>query len=245
MRRLPAAAFLALTLALGGTSTARGQAALLVLLFGEDVATENFHFGLKLGGNASNLTGIDGTKTALGLNFGLTINVRLSDRLMLIPEFMPLSPKGAKGVPFRSTGNASLDQLIQPTTSTAMETNYIDIPVVAKYYVTRDLAVEAGPQLSILTSATEVYRGKIKEDDDLVFESDAGSRLNTFDMGVVAGVTYSLWDARGGKGLILHARYAFGLTDIIKDNPGSAVNNSVFQFAISFPFINPPVQPSN
>jgi hypothetical protein len=223
-------------------STAKSQAALLVLLFGEDVATENFYFSLKLGGNLSNCTGIDGTTSALGVNFGLMASIKLSDRFYLVPEFMPLSPKGARSIPFHTTGDASLDQLLQPMTSSALEMNYIDIPIVAKYYVTKDLGIEAGPQISILTSATEVYRGRIKEDDDLAYENNVKSSLNTIDAGVLVGMTYSLWNARGGKGLFLHARYAYGPMDIVKDNPGDPVKNSAFQFAVSFPFIIPPVQ---
>jgi hypothetical protein len=223
-------------------STAKSQAALLVLLFGEKVATEDFFFSLKLGGNLTNLSGIDNTKSALGLNFGLMINMKLSDKVFLVPEFMPLSPKGAKNIPFRTTGDAGLDQLILPATSTATQLNYIDIPVVAKYYVTEALGLEAGPQISILTSATDVFRGKIKEDDDLVFETDMKSRFNTIDVGIVAGATYSLWNERGGKGLYIHLRYAYGLMDIVKDNQGDAIRNSTFQLAVSFPFINPPEQ---
>jgi hypothetical protein len=231
-----------LALSMATVSAARSQAALLVLLFGDDVATENFYFSLKVGGNLSQLSGIDNTKSALGLNFGLAVNIRLSEKFYLVPEFMPLSPKGAKNIPFRSTGDDGLDEALQPTTSTAMQLNYIDIPVAAKYYASDDLGLELGPQLSILTGATEVYRGKVKEDDDLVFESDVKSSLNTIDAGVVAGLTYSLWEARAGKGLNLHARYALGLLDLVKDNPGEAINNSVFQFSISFPFIVPPDQ---
>jgi outer membrane immunogenic protein len=206
------------------------------------VASENFYFSLKLGGNLANLSNIDGTKNALGLNFGLMASIKLSEKFYLVPEFMPLSPKGAKNIAFRSTGNASLDQLMQPTTSSATQMNYIDIPIVAKYYATKELGLEAGPQISILTSATDIYRGKIKEDDDLTYENDVKSSFNTIDIGVVVGLTYSLWDARGGKGLFVHARYAYGLMDIVKDNPGDAIKNSVFQFAVSFPFIIPPEQ---
>lgn len=212
------------------------------LLFGEDVASENFYFSLKLGSNLSNLSGIDGTKNALGFNFGLMAGIRLSERLYLVPEFMPLSPKGAKNISFRSTGDASLDQLMQPTTSSAMQMNYIDIPIVAKYYLTKELGLEAGPQVGILTSATEVFRGKVKEDNDLTYENNVKSNLNALDVGVVVGLTYSLWDARGGKGLFVHARYAYGVMDIVKDNPGDAIKNSVFQFSVSFPFIIPPEQ---
>ncbi len=120
--------------------------------------------------------------------------------------------------------------------------NYIDIPIVAKYYATKDLGLEVGPQISILTSATDIYRGKIKEDDDLTFENNVKASLNTIDVGVVGGLKYSLRDARGGKGLFVHARYAYGFMDLVKDNPGDAIKNSVFQFAVRFPFIIPPEQ---
>jgi hypothetical protein len=49
-----------------------------------------------------------------------------------------------------------------------------------------------------------------------------------------------LWEALAGKGLNVNFRYTLGLTDIIKDNPGDAVTNSVFQLSFSFPFIGDP-----
>ena len=240
LRRALVTTLLLIVATLTMPSAARSQAALLVLFFGDDVATEDFFFSLKLGGNLSNLSGIDGTKNALGLNFGLMASIRLSDKLYLVPEFMPLSPKGAKSIPFRPTGNADLDGLLQPTTSTEMDMNYIDVPIVAKYYVTKELGLEVGPQISFLTSAKDVFRGMVKEDDDLVYEANVKSALKTIDAGVVVGATYSLWNERGGKGLYIHARYALGLMDIVKDNPGDAIRNSLFQFSVSFPFIMPP-----
>ena len=41
--------FITLTFLLFSSSVMKGQAALLVLIFGDKVATENFHFSLKLG----------------------------------------------------------------------------------------------------------------------------------------------------------------------------------------------------
>jgi hypothetical protein len=82
----------------------------------------------------------------------------------------------------------------------------------------------------------------VKEDNDPAFEDDVTSRVNTIDAGGVVGLSYSLGNARHGEGIFLHARYAFGLTDIVKENPGDAVRNSVFQFAVSLPFVNPPQQ---
>lgn len=49
-----------------------------------------------------------------------------------------------------------------------------------------------------------------------------------------------MWPARDGRGLNVHARYTKGFTDILENNPGDAVTNSVFQFFVSFPFIATP-----
>jgi hypothetical protein len=221
-------------------TAARSQAALLVLLFGDDVASENFHFNLKAGANLPNVEGVDGTENRPGFNFGLMGTIKLSEKWSLIPEFMPLSPKGAENIPFASTGDAGLDEVIQPTTSSAMELNYIDVPIVVAWQASKSLALEAGPQVSFLTGATNVYRGRVAADDDVSFERDMEAGFNAIDYGVVAGLSYTLGDARNGQGILLHARYALGLQDIVKDNPGDAVTNSVLQFAISIPFINPP-----
>ena len=63
---------------------------------------------------------------------------------------------------------------------------------------------------------------------------------NKFDVGWAFELTYGLGQVREGRGLNLHARYTRGLTDILQDNPGDAVNNSVFQFFVSLPFIEIP-----
>ena len=74
-------------------------------------------------------------------------------------------------------------------------------------------------------------------DDNLFYENNIKSLLNKFDYGLVADLTYSLTEARGGKGINIHFRYGLGLADILKDNSGDALTNSVFQLAVSFPFI--------
>jgi len=222
------------------TTMANAQAAILVLLFGDKVASENFYFSLKAGGNWANLSGIENTSSYSGFNFGVMATIKLNDKFYLVPEFMALSPKGASDIPLRDTGNSSLDLLLQNPTHTSREMNYLDIPVVLKFLTSRrpKLSIGAGPQFSILTSAHDRFQSNIKEDNDLTFEDNIKSQLNTFEFGVVFDVTYSLWKARNGKGLDVHARYALGLTDTIKDNPGDAVKNSLWQLSLSFPFIS-------
>jgi hypothetical protein len=216
---------------------AHPQAALLVLLLGDKVASENFYFSLKAGANIGNLTGLEDTKTLAGVNFGLLATIKINDKFSLVPEFSPLSPKGTKNIPLRATGNTKLDALLQNSPSTVRALNYIDIPVVAKYRVNERFSVGGGPYLSILTSATDVFKAKVFDQDDLSFEEDMKSELHTLDYGVVFEAAISLSNARGGKGLVVHARYQLGFTDILKDNPGNSLKNSVFQIFVSFPFI--------
>lgn len=219
------------------SQAAFSQAALLVLLFGDKVASENFYFSLKAGANLSDISGTDEGKSRVGFNFGLVANIKLSDRWSLIPEFAPLSPKGNRDVPLKSTGNPSLDALLVNPDKSKREFNYIDIPVILRYKVSDRLFIGAGPQISLLTSAQAIYQSTPIEGNPLTYERDISSELNTIDYGLVFDLMYSVSNLLGGKGVDFHLRYALGLSDILKNNSGEAFTNSVFHITASFPFI--------
>jgi hypothetical protein len=75
-----------------------GQAAIIVLILGDKVATEQFHLSIDGAINISSLQGLDEGKTSGGVNFGLGTHIKLGDKWHLKPEFKPLSRKGAKYV---------------------------------------------------------------------------------------------------------------------------------------------------
>ena len=229
--------FLTLIMMCTYTTPCNAQAAILVLLFGDKVASENFYFSLKVGANVADVTGIDDSRVATGINFGLLATIKLSDTFYLVPEFAPLSPKGTKDISYLPSGITELDGLIAPTDESAMSLNYIDIPVVAKYQLGDRFSLGTGPQLGILTSSSNVYENEVQADDELKYVQESQLSWNKLDFGWTFEFTYNLWQARDGKGLNIHARYTKGLTDILKDNPGDAVTNSLFQFFVSFPFI--------
>jgi len=54
-----------------------GQAALIVLILGDKVATENFHLSIDGALNISNFTGLEPHETAVGVNFGLGVHIKL------------------------------------------------------------------------------------------------------------------------------------------------------------------------
>ncbi|WP_457809845.1 porin family protein [Flavobacterium rhizosphaerae] len=100
--------------------------------------------------------------------------------------------------------------------------DYINVPVLGKFYLTDGLSVEAGPQFNF----------KVNEEIDFDANDDDGDwnrdEVKSFDFGVAAGVTFQT-----SMGLFAYGRYTQGLTDIIDD---ADVKNSVFQLGIGFKF---------
>ena len=60
------------------SNQAKSQAALLVLVFGDKAATENFFFSLKGGLNLSSLPGLEPSDSKIGVHFGLAINMKFN-----------------------------------------------------------------------------------------------------------------------------------------------------------------------
>ncbi|MEN8201595.1 MAG: porin family protein [Bacteroidota bacterium] len=216
---------------------AKGQAALLVLIFGEKVASENFYFSLKAGLNYSMITGVEDGNNRVGFNFGLVNNIRLNDKLFLTPEFLALSTKGVSDVPVQTTGDEDLDDLLLDVESTDRKLNYLDIPVLLKYSITERLSISAGPEFSFLLDATDVYYSSQIDNIVLNAKLDIKEHLNFFDLAGVIDLSYMVAKPVHGKGINIYLRYSRGFLDIPKDNPGDPYKNSTLQIGASFPFI--------
>ncbi|MCL6294386.1 porin family protein [Jejuia spongiicola] len=95
--------------------------------------------------------------------------------------------------------------------------NYLNIPLIGKYYVTKRLSLEAGPQIGFLLST----KGGTKDYKDL---------FKTTDFGVNFGLGYKL-----DNGLNFGARYVLGLSNI--NDVGSLKNkNGVLQLSVGYFF---------
>jgi hypothetical protein len=219
------------------TGAAKGQAALLVLIFGERAATENFHFSLKLGVNYSIIQGYDEGNNGWNLNFGLVNNIKLSEKLTLTPEFIALSPRSVRNVPVLTTGDLHLDNLLVQVESTDRKLHYIDIPVLLKYKLTDRFSISVGPQLSILTGAVDTYKSTPQEEVVLITELNIKSALNPIDAGAVLDLHYTVVQPVGGKGVNLYIRYCKGFIGLLKDDNGPRYTTSLIQFGATFPFV--------
>jgi hypothetical protein len=225
------------------TQQAHAQAALLVLLFGDDVASEDFFFSLKLGANVADVTDVEGGSTRVGLNFGLLATIKLGDQFYVVPEFSPMSFKGISDFPITTTGDPNLDALVGTDLTSSYRLNYIDLPVVVKYYPVKTLAVGVGPYAGYLLLAERRIRGELSSSGTpITLEEDVKGKLNRWDYGAVFELVYAPWRTGKTDFLNIHVRYALGLANLEKASTGTTMKNSVFQFFVSFPFMEPPAK---
>tara|TARA_B100000809_G_scaffold266187_1_gene327739 strand:- start:159 stop:884 length:726 start_codon:yes stop_codon:yes gene_type:complete len=211
---------------------AHSQAAILALIFGDQVASEEFNLSLELGFNfstISNFTDIDKTNAT---NFGLGCNFKLSEQLYLSPSVFFLSKRKLDFSSFSlNTGNTTLDNEFINKSGNA-NLSYIDVPVLFWYELDK-IRIGVGPQISFLTNSNLFFNG-----DDGDFKQDIKSDTNSIDYGVMASLGYALGKARKGKGLYVQARYYHGFEDVYNNNVSTGSNKaSYFAIHFSLPFI--------
>tara|TARA_R110000868_G_scaffold63569_1_gene191755 strand:+ start:113 stop:685 length:573 start_codon:yes stop_codon:yes gene_type:complete len=180
-----------------------------VFAFGFSNAQET-KFGVKGGLNLANLAGdIENNSSKIGFNVGGFVEIKVSDKFAIQPELL-FSTQGTK---FEADGDDLKFNL-----------SYLNIPVMAKYYVANAFSLEAGPQIGFLTSA-KVALGSEKEDIKEDFES--------IDFGFNFGAGYDFTE-----NLSAGVRYNLGLSNIAKTEAGdnTKVQNSVLSLSLGYKF---------
>lgn len=96
--------------------------------------------------------------------------------------------------------------------------SYIDVPLLANFYVTRGLALKAGVQPSFLIAAKNKVSGTVNGEkvDDKVDLKDA---IRTVDFAIPVGISYTF-----RMGLVLDVRYDISCTDLLKDGDYKLTN---------------------
>jgi hypothetical protein len=107
--------------------------------------------------------------------------------------------------------------------------NYVNIPVLLKFYLLGGLHIYAGPQIGFLTGGTyedlNMAGEKVEEDPaDFVKSSD-------FSLAFGAGMDLPL-------NLVAEVRYNLGLSDINDITGGVESNSRVFQLSVGYRFLD-------
>ncbi|TVP44756.1 MAG: PorT family protein [Mongoliibacter sp.] len=102
--------------------------------------------------------------------------------------------------------------------------DYIDVPILARAYLTEGLNIFAGPQVSFLAASTfegDLFGSTVSFDSDNVRETDYG---------IVVGLGYNL-----PKGLNVQGSYNYGMAPVFK-NSNSDVYNRGFNLSVGLTF---------
>jgi hypothetical protein len=221
-----------------------GQAGLIVLIFGDKVATENFYLSIDGALNISTLPGLDEYKTNFGVNYGLGVHIKLSDKWYLKPEFKPLSRKGATKV--NPITPVASDFTVDET---KIKMNYIDFPILIQYNITPKLYISAGPQISFVTDVNQFIYGTQSDGLETTVKANTTSYFNktNFSFPVEAGYAFTLTNKKSTSKLKVNvfARYEYGFMEIFKDPAVGSANVSLFQAGLSLPFIKSPGDKAN
>ena len=176
-------------------------------------ASAQVQFGAKVGVDATHFWGKDtehGMK--IGYQFGALMEYKFNPNFAIAPEVV-FASQGGKFKIYEAE-NKKVDN--------TFTINYINVPVMFKWYATPNFSFDLGPQVGF-----NVY-SKYKVGD--LDAEDIKDMTKSVDFGVGLGGTYNLTD-----NAFIQARYTMGLTDAFKGELNEAKNGNI-QLAFGMKF---------
>ena len=172
-------------------------------------ANAQLQFGTKVGLDLTNFWGKDIKYTIL-LNYqaGLLMEYKFNPRFGIAPEVVFAAQGGQwKGY----SGN-----------HVRHHSNYINVPVMLKYYATKGLSIDFGPQIGFNVYSKSTGENKVYDLKDWT---------KPVDFGIGLGATGDI-----DKNTFLQVRYTLGLTHVFKSDDDEYRKNSNFQLAFGVKF---------
>lgn len=181
------------------------------------VQAQDINIGGKVGINIANISVENESPNTLNsIYLGAFVDIPLSDKFSVQPELL-----------YSAQGFNAEDRISGSDIKNKI--NYLNIPIIAKYYLTEAINVQAGPQIGLLLAAK-------------VGSIDVKEFYETIDFGLNFGLAYEM-----DFGLRIEARYNLGLADIhkggiIEDGPITVtaddlkISNRVIQIGLAYAF---------
>ncbi|WP_047545908.1 porin family protein [Psychroserpens sp. Hel_I_66] len=188
-----------------------------VAAFGlSSVNAQEVKFGAKAGVNFATIGGdVEDADGRTAFHVGGVAEIMISDKFSVQPELL-----------YSAQGLQQKEEFEGFTFESKLKLDYINIPIMAKYYVAEGFSIEAGPQVGFLLSAKEEF--EFEGDSE---EEDVKDAFNSIDFGAGVGVGY-----RMDSGLNFSARYVLGLSNIFEDSGDFSAQNNVIQVSVGYFF---------
>ena len=176
----------------------------------ETAKAKDVNVGAKTGANFAtiNSDNFDSFDNRTAFHVGLVAEFGISETFSFQPELL-----------YSSQGSDYSD----PGFDGTIKLDYLNVPLMAKFYVGEGFSLEVGPQVGFLLSATDEGDG---------YDIDMKDYVKGIDFGVNVGVGYKL-----DGGLNFGARYNLGLTDVNDGyEEGGTYKNGVIQAYVGYFF---------
>ena len=196
----------------------------MLLTAGAAMAQKQFTFGPKIGVDYTHFWGKNAYHGGqLNYQAGLFMEYRFTSRFSIAPEVVFAAQGGKYEVKDYNDGDGYFDAKFTENV------NYINIPVMFKYYVTPALSIDLGPQLGINVYSKYTVESKDKH-LNIKETEDQKDDTKTIDVGVGLGFTYNI-----AKDVFVQGRYTLGLTEVFDKDWGYNKNGNA-QIAIGYRF---------
>lgn len=164
------------------------------------VQSQEVRLGAKAGLNYASIGGdyAENYDPRVSFHIGGLVEVPLGGKFAIQPELL-YSSEGMKD------GYYSL--VFDSNIKSNLKLDYINIPVMGKYYILDGLSVELGPQIGFLVSAKNKY-----EDHQQSGTDDVKDLYNSIDFAIGLGASYRL-----NNGIFFSLRFNKGISKINKD----------------------------
>lgn len=195
-----------------------------ILATGAAMAQEQFTFGPKIGVDYTHFWGKNAYHGGqLNYQAGLFMEYRFTSSFSIAPEVVFAAQGGKYDVKDYNDGDGYFDAKFTDNI------NYINIPVMFKYYLTPALSIDLGPQLGI--NVYSKYTVESKDKNLNIKETiDQKDDTKAIDVGVGLGLTYNITND-----VFVQGRYTLGLTEVF-DKSWDTGKNGNAQIAIGYRF---------
>ena len=194
----------------------------MALVSSAAMAQKTFTFGPKVGIDYTHQWGNNiNDESALNYQAGIFMEYRLNNKFAIAPEVV----YATHARPKRQWSPWWMDEYPARDITTTSQVNYINIPVLFKYYATPSLSIDLGPQFGFKVYGKSTDKWK-DSDGNWKLKYDIGGR--SFDFGLGLGATYNFTER-----FFVQARYTLGLIPISK---GGGAKNGNAQLSIGYRF---------